>query len=113
MSTAARAARTRRQQVSPSISSLSDAPDGSFSSALEAEAPRRGADSVRIVQSVDFDDFMFRSQAQTFGDGDADAGAEKHRVAVVDRQRADDARREAFRSRRPGAKFPKDRSSWL
>src|SRR6185436_6631767 len=81
MRTAARAAWTRRQQVSPSISSPSAGLDCSFSSALEAPR-RREPDGVGVVQSVDFDDFIFRSQVQTFRDREADPGAE-NRVSVA------------------------------
>src|SRR6185503_13193532 len=81
MRTAARAAWARRQQVSPSISSPRAGLDCSFSSALEAPR-RREPDGVGVVQSVDFDDFIFRSQVQTLRDREADPGAE-YRVSVA------------------------------
>src|SRR5690349_22222782 len=87
MRTAARVAVTRRQHVSPSISSVRAELGCCFSSAWlcssALEAPRRREpDGVGIVQSVDFDDFIFRSQVQALGKVESDSGA-KNWVSVA------------------------------
>src|SRR5689334_22961063 len=87
MRTAARVAVTRRQHVSPSISSVRAELDCCRSSAWlcssALEAPRRREpDGVWIVQSVDFDDFIFCSQVQALGKGESDSGA-KNWVSVA------------------------------
>src|SRR5687767_13917329 len=86
MRTAARSACARRQHVSPSISSPSGVIDCPCSSALEAPR-RRDPDGVWVFQSVDFDDFILRSQVQMLAEVDADAGTKHGVAATVVRER--------------------------